>query len=99
MLDALRRGSTGTVAKILFAVLVASFAIWGIGPVFRNFGRGSLAKVGTQEIHVQDFQRAFQNELSLISRQAGRHITTEQARAAGLDHRVLAQLMAWAAVE
>ncbi len=99
MLDALRRGSTGTVAKILFAVLVASFAIWGIGPVFRNFGRGSLAKVGSQEIRVEDFQRSLQNEIHTISRQSGRRITMEQARAAGLDNRILGQLMAWAAVE
>lgn len=99
MLDALRRGSTGTVAKVLFAVLVMSFAIWGIGPVFRNFGRGSLAKVGSQSIGVEDFQRQLQNELQIISRQSGRHVTMDQARAAGLDNRVLAQLMAWAAVE
>ncbi len=99
MLDALRRGSTGTVAKILFAILVVSFAIWGIGPVFRNFGRGSLAKVGDQDIRAQDFQRALQNELRLISRQSGHQLTMEQARAAGLDNRVLARLMAWAAVE
>jgi len=99
MLDALRRGSTGTVAKILFAVLVLSFAIWGIGPVFRDFGRGTLANVGSQEIRVEDFQRSFQNELSLISRQAGHRISAEQAHAAGLDNRILAQLMAWAAVE
>ena len=46
-----------------------------------------------------DFQRAYQNELQLIQRQSGRRITPEQARAAGLDHQVLAQLMAWAAVE
>ncbi len=99
MLDALRRGSTGTVAKILFGVLVASFAIWGIGPVFRNYGHGSLAKVGSHDITMPDFQRAYQNELQLIQRQSGRRITPEQARAAGLDHQVLSQLMAWAAVE
>ncbi len=99
MLDALRRGSTGWVAKILFAILVASFAIWGVADVFTNFGRGSLAKVGSQEIQVTDFQRQLQNELQLISRQSGRHLTMEDARAAGLDNRVLAQLMAWAAVE
>jgi peptidyl-prolyl cis-trans isomerase D len=87
------------VAKALFAILVISFAIWGIGPVFRNFGRGALAKVGPHEIRVEDFQRSLQNELRAISRQTGRHITPEQARAAGIDQRVLAQLMAWAAVE
>jgi peptidyl-prolyl cis-trans isomerase D len=99
MLDALRRGSTGMVAKILFAVLVASFAIWGIGPVFRNFGSGSLAKVGAQDIRVEDFQRQLRNEIHVISNQSGRRLTMEEARAAGLDNRVLAQLMAWAAVE
>ena len=99
MLDALRRGSTGMVAKTLFGILVISFAIWGIGPVFRNFGRGALAKVGPHDIRAEDFQRSLQNEIRAISRQTGRHITPEQARAAGLDQRVLAQLMAWAAVE
>ena len=99
MLDALRRGSTGWVAKILFALLVLSFAVWGVADVFTGFGRGSLAKVGSHEIHVEDFQRTFQNELSVISRQSGRRITAEQARSAGLDHRILQQLMAWAAVE
>jgi peptidyl-prolyl cis-trans isomerase D len=99
MLDALRRGSTGWVAKILFAILVLSFAVWGVADVFTGYGRGSIAKVGSQEIRVEDFQRAFQNELSIISRQAGRRLTSEQARAAGLDNRILAQLMAWAAVE
>jgi peptidyl-prolyl cis-trans isomerase D len=99
MLDALRRGSTGMVAKALFGILVVSFAIWGIGPVFRNFGRGALAKVGPHEIRAEDFQRSLQDEIRAISRQTGRHITPEQARAAGIDQRVLAQLMAWAAVE
>ncbi|HEY7669247.1 MAG TPA: SurA N-terminal domain-containing protein [Hyphomicrobium sp.] len=99
MLDALRRGSTGWVAKILFAILVASFAIWGVADVFTGFGRGSLAKVGSQDIRVEDFQRQLQNEIQMISRQSGQRISMEQARAAGLDNRVLAQLMAWAAVE
>lgn len=99
MLDALRRGSTGLVAKLLFALLVLSFAIWGVADVFTGWGRGALAKIGSQEIRVDEYQRAFQNEINMISQQAGRRITTEQAHAAGLDNRVLAQLIAWSAVE
>ena len=76
-----------------------SFAIWGVADVFTGWGRGALAKVGSQEIRVEDYQRAFQNEINQISQQAGRRITTEQAHAAGLDNRVLAQLIAWSAVE
>lgn len=99
MLDALRRGSTGWIAKLLFGLLVVSFTVWGVADVFTGFGRGAIAKVGGQEIRLEDYQRAFQNELNQISQQAGRRITTEQAHAAGLDNRVLAQLIAWAAVE
>ena len=99
MLDALRRGSTGWIAKLLIGILVLSFAVWGVADVFTGWGRGSLATVGDHEIRVEDFQRAFQNELSQISEQAGQRVTPEQAHAAGLDNRVLAQLIAWAAVE
>lgn len=99
MLDALRRGSTGLVAKLLFALLVLSFAVWGVADVFTGWGRGALAKIGSQEIRVEDYQRAFQNEINVISQQAGRRITSEQAHAAGLDNRVLARLIAWSAVE
>ena len=38
MLDALRRGATGWMAKLLFALLVLSFAIWGVADVFRGLG-------------------------------------------------------------
>jgi peptidyl-prolyl cis-trans isomerase D len=99
MLDALRRGSTGWIAKLLFALLVLSFTIWGVADVFTGWGRGALAKVGSHEIRLEDYQRAFQNEINVISQQSGRRITTEQAHAAGLDNRVLAQLIAWSAVE
>jgi peptidyl-prolyl cis-trans isomerase D len=99
MLDALRRGSTGWIAKLLFALLVLSFTIWGVADVFRGWGRGALAKIGSHEIRIEEYQRAFQNELNVVSQQSGRRITTEQAHAAGLDNRVLAQLIAWSAVE
>ena len=99
MLDALRRGSTGWIAKLLFALLVLSFTVWGVADVFTGWGRGALAKVGNHEIRLEDYQRAFQNEINVISQQSGRRITTEQAHAAGLDNRVLAQLIAWSAVE
>ncbi|KWT68999.1 Peptidyl-prolyl cis-trans isomerase PpiD [Hyphomicrobium sulfonivorans] len=99
MLEALRRGSTGWVAKVLFALLVFSFAIWGVADVFTGWGRGAIAKVGSQEIRAEDFQRTFQNEINMISQQAGQRISPEQARAAGLDERVVSRLIAWSAVE
>jgi peptidyl-prolyl cis-trans isomerase D len=99
MLDALRRGATTWVAKILFAILVLSFAIWGVADVFRGYGQGELAQVGNTEITTDEFQRAYQQELDAMSRQFGRRLTAEQARAFGLDARVLSQLVSMAAID
>jgi peptidyl-prolyl cis-trans isomerase D len=99
MLDALRRGAANWVAKILLGMLVISFAIWGVADVFRGYGRGSLARIGKTEISVDEFQQAYQNELSQISAQVGRRITPEQARMFGLDGRVLSRLVGSAAVD
>lgn len=99
MLDAMRRGAQTRVAKVLFGLLVASFAVWGVHDVFRGWGRGSLAKVGSTPISVEEFQRAYQNELERISQEAKRRINAEQGRAMGLDRRVLLQLINGAAIE
>ena len=99
MMDALRRGAQGWVAKILFFFLIASFAVWGIADVFTGFNRGSLAKVGPTAITANEFQQAYQNELFQISQQAGRRITPEQGRQFGLDTRALTRLIGSAAIE
>ena len=53
MLDALRRGAQGWLAKILFAILIVSFGVfWNVSDVFRGAGRGSVAHVGSEEISV-----------------------------------------------
>ena len=52
MLDALRRGSTGIVAKILLSLLIVSFAVWGIADVFTGYTRGAVATVGDAKISV-----------------------------------------------
>jgi peptidyl-prolyl cis-trans isomerase D len=94
MLDALRRGAQSWLAKVLFAVLIISFGVfWNIEDVFRGAGRGSIAKVGEQDVSIPEFQQALQNELQNLSRQAGKRITTEEARAAGLDGLVLKRLV------
>ncbi len=100
MLDAMRRGAQGWVAKFLFAILIVSFGIfWNVSDVFHGFGRGSVAKVGETEITVTDFQRAFQNQIRSISLQGGERLTTEQALMLRLDRQALEQLIAQAAVK
>ena len=98
MLDALRRGATGWLAKILFAVLVLSFAIWGIPHDFLGGGGNYVARVGSTEISQSEYQRAFQRELNQQSQQ-GQRMSAEDARKAGIDRYVLKRLMTQATVQ
>ena len=99
MLDALRRGATGWVAKIFLGLLILSFAVWGVADVFTGYNEGALARVGKKEITSDEFQRALQLEIDLLARQLGRRPTLEQARAFGIDQRVLSRLIGSAAVD
>jgi peptidyl-prolyl cis-trans isomerase D len=99
MLEILRRSVTGWVAKILMGLLILSFAVWGIADVFTGANQAALVKVGDREITVEEFQRALQIEMEYIARQIGRRPTMEQARAWGLDARVMARLIGSSAVE
>lgn len=101
MLQTLRKGAAGWVAKVFFALLVLSFAVWGIEDVFRRIGGDSsnVAEIGERKITVEDFRAAYTNELRRISNQAKRVITPEQARAAGLGDKVLGDLVNEAAMD
>jgi peptidyl-prolyl cis-trans isomerase D len=74
---------------VVMGLLAASFAIWGINDIFRGFGRSTLAKVGGTEIQIEQFRRAYDDRLQQLSRQIGRPIPPEQAKAFGLDRSVL----------
>jgi peptidyl-prolyl cis-trans isomerase D len=99
MLESMRRGAQSWIAKLLFAILVASFAMWGVADVFTSAGRGSIATIGSAAISGEEFQREFQRELETFSQQAKQKLTTEQGKALGLDRRVLSQLLGGAAIE
>jgi peptidyl-prolyl cis-trans isomerase D len=98
MLNALRKGAAGWVAKILFGLLVISFLAWGVGDWTSGFRREKLAEVGGREISSAEFERAYQTQISTLSNQIGRQITSAEIRASGLTQRVLQNLVAAAAV-
>ncbi len=100
MLDAMRRGATGWIAKILLLVpLVIAFSIWGIGDVVRQTGTDAVANVGKSKITADEFQRAYQTELNQMSQQFGRRLTPEQARMIGIESRVLSRLIGTSALD
>jgi peptidyl-prolyl cis-trans isomerase D len=81
------------------AFLIGSFAIWGIGDIFRGFGLSTAAKVGKTEISTEQFRQIYNDKLQEIGRQIGKPITSDQARALGFDRQILAQLTAEIALD
>jgi len=93
MLNALRKGAKSLVAKILIALLVSSFAVWGIGDIF-SFRLGSrVAKVGDTEISAERFANALAREQTRLSRQSQQIVSLDMMRAAGIDRGVLAGMI------
>ncbi len=88
----------GVMAVIMGGIAV-SFAIWGIGDIFRGTGRNSVAKVGSTEIGIEQFRQFYNDQVQLLSRQLGRVITPDQARGIGLDRQVLSRMVAEAALD
>jgi peptidyl-prolyl cis-trans isomerase D len=97
MLRGLRKASSNWLGKAVMAAvvgfLVISFAIWGIGDIFRGFGRSTVAKIGRTEITVEQFRSIYNDRLQQYSRQAGRPIGPEQARQLGLDRVLIGQIV------
>lgn len=99
MLEALRKGAGGIVAKIFIGLLVLSFAVWGVADVFTGYGQSSLVEVGDTEISPEEYQTATQEELRSMSGQAGRQLSMSEARALGLHQRVMTRLVGGAAID
>jgi peptidyl-prolyl cis-trans isomerase D len=98
MLRGIHKASSTWLGKAVMAavmgVIAVSFAIWGIGDIFRGFGRNAVAMVGGTEISIEQFRQFYNDRLQQLGRQVGRPITPDEARARGLDRQLLAQLVA-----
>lgn len=81
------------VTAVLMGLIILSFAIWGIGDIFRGFGANNLAQVGSIEIGADTYRNAYQAELQTMQRAEHRNITNEEAHQYGLDGQVLSQLV------
>jgi len=98
MLRGIHKASSTWLGKGVLAVimgfLVISFAIWGIGDIFRGFGQNSAITVAGTEISLEQFREYYTDQLRQLSRRAGRAITPDQVRALGLDRQIIGRLVA-----
>ncbi len=86
------------VLTVIMGVLIVSFAIWGIGDIFRGGINRTVATVGSTKISADEFRTGFNNELRRIQQQVRRPVTTEDARAFGLDRELLNRMIDEAAL-
>ena len=94
MLESLRQGVQSWYFKALLMLLVASFAIFGIGDIFRGGpSAGAVISIGDAEISGTELYSSFRRRLNAVSRQLGTTVTIEQARQFGIVDQVVQALV------
>ncbi|MBD9372261.1 SurA N-terminal domain-containing protein [Rhizobium sp. ARZ01] len=99
MLESLRKGAQTWVAKALLLILVASFGVWGISSSLVTGTSNAVVTVGDVKVSPTDFRLAYERQLSALSQRFGTRLTSEQARALGVENQVFAELVAGAALD
>ncbi len=93
MLDTMRKGAGRWFVKIFLGLLVLSFAVWGIGDIFRISPDTAVATVGGTEISQAEFTTSFNQSLRRLQQRFGGNIDSEQARQFGLVDQTLSQMV------
>jgi len=99
MLVILRKAAHTWVAKFLLLILAVSFGIWGVSSSLMSGTSQTVVTVGDQKVSANEFSFAYQRQVADLSRSFGMKLTTEQARALGVENQVFAQLAAGAALD
>ncbi len=99
MLNTLRRSISGWTAKILLALLVISFAVWGIGDAFRGGTATTVLTAGKTEVSLEEYALAYNRAQARLAQQIGRRPTAEESELFGIDQGVLSQLVAGAMLD
>jgi peptidyl-prolyl cis-trans isomerase D len=100
MLNALRARAASWVVRVLFVLLILSFAAWGIGDIFRlQTGSDTAVQVGDLEISREALAAQFDREIRRMQPIFGNRLDREQARQLGLLDRAVDQLVADALID
>jgi len=100
MLDAMRRQATGWVVKAFLVLLIVSFAIWGIGDVFRTRTvPDEIARVGGEPIPTAEVVRETERTFRRLREQFGQDVERSPAVMENLLRQALAQAVARRLVE
>src|SRR5271166_6819108 len=94
MLQAIRSRAATIFVQALFAVLILSFGLWGIGDIFRGRGTDTVvATVGDRSVRAEELQTSVRRALDQLSARFGSAIDLQQAKKFGLIDETLDQLI------
>lgn len=93
MFRSIRKGLTSFFATLLLGLLIASFAVWGIGDIFAGGATQAVATVGDSRITAQAFLAEYQRLLQRQAQQTGEAPDPLDAERAGLPQFVLNQMI------
>lgn len=93
MLTSMRKGASGWIAKILFALLILSFGAWGITDYLTPDPDPIVITVGDTEVRQSAFRSQFTRALDRLRGQIGSTVTQEFAVQMGLDKEVISSVI------
>ena len=99
MLRAFRSSQSSIFVWIIILLLIVGLAGFGISQSGAGGGATAVAGVGDEEVTVDEYVRAINNESQRLGAQFGTFISIDQMRGFGLDQQVLAQLLNTAALD
>ncbi|MCB1446372.1 MAG: SurA N-terminal domain-containing protein [Rhizobiaceae bacterium] len=99
MLQSLRKAANTWAAKLLLIVMVFAFGIWGVHASMFAGSASAVVTVGDQKVSDTEFRIAFNNVVTMISRQFGTQLTLEQAKMFGAEQMVYGRLVSGAALD
>jgi peptidyl-prolyl cis-trans isomerase D len=94
MLDVFRRHSSGIVAKIILALIILSFAAWGIGDMLSTKARHvEVARVGKTSFSANDVNREMQNDIQRLRTQLGKNYNPNFIKQLQLPEQVVGRMV------
>ncbi|MCU4674195.1 SurA N-terminal domain-containing protein [Catenovulum sp. 2E275] len=96
MLEKIREGSQGPVAKVILSLVIVSFAIAGVGSYINSGGEPNAAEVNDLEIKQSQFERAYDDAKRRMESQYGEmfsRLTADPAYLANFKQGVLERLI------
>ena len=92
MLAGFRTFAKSPFAVVLFALLIISFAVFGISDVFTGPSSSSVVSAGSRSVSPQDFKIRFDTYRKETERRSGEIITPDQAVERGVDRQILEEV-------